>query len=156
MKLNVSSIRQRLQKLERYIAELEKHHVVTLATFKSDFTRQLAVERAFQAAIESCTDIAAHIVSVCQLGHPQESRDVYRFLVETGYVDLSFGEAMMAMVGFRNRLVHLYWDVDVERLYQYLQQDVSLLRGFRDFTLQVLTAEEKPEPTGESGQNAHG
>jgi len=44
--------------------------------------------------------------------------------VEAGYLDASFGEAMMAMVGFRNRIVHLYWDVDVERLYQYLQQDV--------------------------------
>lgn len=48
---------------------------------------------------------------------------------------------MMAMVGFRNRLVHLYWDVDVERLYQYLQEDVPLLRRFRDFVLQILTAE---------------
>ena len=141
MKLNVSSIRQRLQKLEQYISELEKQQPVTLETFKSDFTRQLAVERAFQAAIEGCTDIAAHIVSVYQLGHPTESRDVYRFLVETGYLEPTFGEAMMAMVGLRNRIVHLYWDVDVDKLYQYLQQDVALLYQFRDFVLQLLTAE---------------
>ena len=142
MKLNVSSIRQRLQKLEQYITELEKQQPITLDAFKTDFTRQLAVERAFQAAIESCTDIAAHIVSTYQLGHPQESRDVYQFLIDTGYLDRSFGEAMMAMVGFRNRLVHLYWDVDVEKLYQYLQEDVKLLHQFRDFTLQIITAEE--------------
>ena len=49
---------------------------------------------------------------------------------------------MMALVGFRNRLVHLYWDVDVEKLYRYLQEDVAVLRRFRDFTLQILTAEE--------------
>lgn len=142
MKLNVSSMRQRLQKLEQYIGELEKQQPITLEAFKTDFTRQLAVERAFQAAIESCTDIAAHIVSVYQLGHPQASRDVYRFLIDIGYLDRPFGEAMMAMVGFRNRLVHLYWDVDVEKLYQYLQEDVTLLRQFRDFTLQIITAEE--------------
>ena len=71
MKLNVSSIKQRLQKLEQYISELEKQQPITLEKFKADFTRQLAVERAFQAAIESCTDIAAHLVSVYQLGHPQ-------------------------------------------------------------------------------------
>ena len=143
MKLNVNSIRQRLQRLEQYIAELEKQRPATLQTFKSDFTRQLAVERAFQAAVESCTDIAAHIVSVYRLGHPQESRDVYRFLADAGYLDAPFGEAMMAMVGFRNRIVHLYWDVDVERLYQYLQEDVQLLRRFRNFVLQILTAEEE-------------
>jgi uncharacterized protein YutE (UPF0331/DUF86 family) len=142
MKLNINSMRQRLQKLEQYISELEKQQPITLKVFKSDFTRQLAVERAFQAAIESCTDIAAHITSVYQLGHPQESRDVYQFLIEAGYLDRPFGEAMMAMVGFRNRLVHLYWDVDVEKLYQYLKEDVPLLRQFRDFVLQILTAEE--------------
>jgi uncharacterized protein YutE (UPF0331/DUF86 family) len=145
MKLNVSSIRQRLQRLEQYIAELERQRSATLQTFRSDFTRQLAVERAFQAAVESCTDIAAHIVSVYSLGRPQESRDVYRFLTEAGYLDESFSEAMMAMVGFRNRIVHLYWDIDVDRLYRYLQQDISLLRRFRDFTLQVLAVEEEPQ-----------
>ncbi|GAB4536581.1 MAG: DUF86 domain-containing protein [Anaerolineae bacterium] len=130
-----------MRKLEEYINELEKQRAITLETFRNDFTRQLAVERAFQAAIESCTDIAAHIVSVYQLGHPEESRDVFRFLIEAGYLNEDFGKAMMTMVGFRNRLVHLYWDVDVERLYQYLQEDVPLLRHYRDFVLQILTAE---------------
>ncbi len=67
---------------------------------------------------------------------------MFRFLVEAGYLDDSFGEAMMGMVRLRNRIVHLYWDMDVERLYQYLQEDVALLRQFRDFTLQILTAEQ--------------
>jgi len=47
MKLNVSRFKQRLQRLEQYIAELEKQRPAILQTFKSDFTRQLAVERAF-------------------------------------------------------------------------------------------------------------
>ena len=76
------------------------------------------------------------------VGHLQESRHVFRFLVEAGYLDEDFGQAMMAMVGFRNRLVHLYWDVDVERLYQYLQEDVTLLRHYRDLVLQILAAEQ--------------
>ena len=143
MKLNTSSIRQRLRALEQYIAELEKHRRTTLSTLRDDFTRRLAVERAFQAAIECCIDIAAHIVSVHRLGKLEESRDVFRFLVKAGYLDSSFGESMMEMVAFRNRLVHLYWRIDVELLYRYLQQDVSLLHKFRDFTLQVLTAEDE-------------
>ena len=98
MRLNERSIRQRLQKLELYIAELEKHQPIPLATLKADLTRQLAVERAFQAAIESCTDVASHVVSVYQLGHPESSRDVFGFLVEAGYLDSDFGDSMMAMV----------------------------------------------------------
>jgi len=142
MSLNASSIRERLRALEQYIAELEKQQRITLQTLRNSFTRRLAVERAFQAAIECCIDIAAHIVSVYRLGELEESRDVFRLLVEAGYLDASLGESMMEMVAFRNRLVHLYWRIDVELLYEYLQQDVSLLQKFRDFTLQILTAED--------------
>jgi len=138
VKLNVKSIRQRLQKLEQYITELEKHQALTLTQFKSEFTVQLAVERAFQAAIESCTDIASHIVSVYDLGNPQRQRDLFRFLAQGGYLEPDFADSLEDMVGFRNRIVHLYWAVDVERLYEYLQDDVALLQQFRDFTQQLL------------------
>jgi len=69
MRLNVSSIRQRLRTLERYTGELEKQQKTTLATLKNGFTSRLAVEHASQAAIKGCLDIAAHIVSVYCLGH---------------------------------------------------------------------------------------
>ncbi len=70
---------------------------------------------------------------------------MYHFLVGAGYLDASFGDAMMAMVGLRNRIVHLYWDMDTSRMYQYLQEDVPLLHRFRDLILQVLMAEEGSE-----------
>jgi uncharacterized protein YutE (UPF0331/DUF86 family) len=139
-----------LLKLGQYIAELEKQQQATLETFRNDTTRQLAVERAFQAAIESCTDIASHIVSTYQLGHPQESRDVYRFLMQAGYLDATTCETMTAMVGLRNRIVHLYWDIDTVRLYDYLSQDVEPLHAFRDFALQVLAADQEVGPDAES------
>jgi uncharacterized protein YutE (UPF0331/DUF86 family) len=143
MQLNVSSIRQRLRRLSQYIDELERQQQIDPELFHRDFTRQLAVERAFQGAVEACTDIASHLVSVYQLGKPLESRDVFQFLVQAGYLEVDYGNAMMTMVSLRNRLVHLYWDVDVEKLYQYLQEDVDLLCRFRDFTLQLLAAEEE-------------
>ena len=52
---------------------------------------------------------------------------------------------MMGMVGLRNRIVHLYRDMDANRLYQYLQEDVFLLHCFRDLILQVLMAEGRSE-----------
>jgi len=142
MPLNSKSISQRLIRLKRYIAELEKLRQVPFADFQADFTRQLAAERAFQASIESCIDIASHLVSTYQLGQPQESRDVFQLLVQAGYITQDFGQAMMAMVSFRNRLVHLYWAIDLERLYEYLQTDIALLRQFHEFGYMLLQADE--------------
>lgn len=48
----------------------------------------------------------------------------------------------MNLVGLRNRLVHLYWDVDAAKLYAYLQSDLATLARFRDFVVQLLTADE--------------
>jgi uncharacterized protein YutE (UPF0331/DUF86 family) len=91
--LNSKSISQRLRRLELYIAELEKQQQTPFCDFQADFTRQLATERAFQAAIETCVDIAAHLVSTYQLGQVQESRDVFPLLVQAGYLTPEYGQS---------------------------------------------------------------
>ncbi|MFP3870625.1 MAG: type VII toxin-antitoxin system HepT family RNase toxin [Syntrophobacteria bacterium] len=115
-------------------------------TFVRDFRSQLIVERAFQAAIECCIDTASHVISVYGLERPEEQRDLFLILGRAGYFDEEYVQAMSAMVSFRNRLVHLYWDVDPGRLYQYLQEDLGLLERFRDWLLQLIeVAREKHE-----------
>lgn len=142
MKLNIASIKTRLQKLEQYIAELKKQQRLGFEQFERDFTVQLAVERAFQAAIECCTDIGNHIISVYALGRPEEQKDIFLILAKAGYLNEGYARQMAEMVSFRNRIVHVYWDIDLWRLYRYLQEDVPLLERFRTFVLQILEAEE--------------
>ncbi len=142
MKLNVASIKTRLQKLEQYIAELKKQQSLTLKQFERDFTVQLAVERAFQAATECCTDIGNHIISVYGLERPEVQRDVFLILARMGYLDDEYAQRMSEMVSFRNLIVHIYWSIDVQRLYRYLHEDVALFEKFRTFALQIIEAEE--------------
>jgi uncharacterized protein YutE (UPF0331/DUF86 family) len=141
MKLNVASIKTRLQKLEQYIAELKKQQTLSFEQFEQDLTVQLAVERAFQAATECCTDIGNHIISVYGLDRPEEQRDVFRILAKTGYLDDEYAQQMSEMVSFRNRIVHIYWDIDLQRLHRYLHEDVPLFERFRTFALQIIEAE---------------
>lgn len=142
MKLNVSSIKKRLRRLEQYISELEKHQKLTKTQFRDDFTAQLAVERAFQAGIECCSDIASHVVSVFDLGRPNEQRDLYSLLANAGYLTEEFGAMMGEMSAFRNRIVHMYMEIDVARLYQFLQEDVGYLKQFREIANAIVDAEE--------------
>jgi len=141
MPLNVPSIERRLSKLEQYIAELKRQQKQGLDTFTHDFVAQLVVERAFQAAIECCVDTANHVISAYDLERPEEQRDVFLILGRAGYFEPAYAEVMTTLVSFRNRLVHLYWDIDIERLYQYLQEDVGLLEQFRDWLLQLIEIE---------------
>jgi uncharacterized protein YutE (UPF0331/DUF86 family) len=138
MLLNVPAIEMRLSKLEQYISELKRQQGQDRETFVRDFRAQLIVERAFQAAIECCIDTASHVISVYGLERPEEQRDVFSVLGRAGYFDEKYVQAMSAMVSFRNRLVHLYWDIDPGRLYQYLREDVALLEQYRDWLLQLI------------------
>jgi uncharacterized protein YutE (UPF0331/DUF86 family) len=99
------------------------------------------VERAFQAAIECCTDIANHLISVYRLTRPENQKDIFPILARAGYLDDDYAQAMSEMVQFRNRIVHLYWAVDVERLHHYLQTDIPLLERFEVFALQLIEVE---------------
>ncbi|MBC8235373.1 DUF86 domain-containing protein [bacterium] len=86
---------------------------LNLEEFKEDRTAQLAAERAFQAATECCCDIGNHLIAVARLQQPDEQRKVFPTLAESGYFDQDYANRMSQMVALRNRLVHLYWDIDM-------------------------------------------
>lgn len=115
--------------------------MLKLEEFKTNRTAQLAVERAFQAATECCCDIGNHIIATVGLQQPDEQRKVFLILAEAGYLDSDYANQMSQMVAFRNRLVHLYWDVDVELLYRYMHDDVPLFERFEVFVLQLSEIE---------------
>ena len=52
------------------------------------------------------------------------------------------------MAQFRNRLVHLYWDVDEEAIYDILQKDLGDFELFIRYILEYMESE-SPEETAE-------
>lgn len=45
---------------------------------------------------------------------------------------------LMDMVKFRNRLVHIYWNLDDELVYDILNQDIKDIKKFLKDYLEVL------------------
>lgn len=106
--------------------------------YKNDLIRQSAVERFFQVAIECCTDIANHIIVAYGLKRPTQRKEVFQILYEAGYLEKDYADVMMKMVQLRNRLVHIYWDIDPESMYNYLQNDLVFLEKFKVFTIGII------------------
>jgi uncharacterized protein YutE (UPF0331/DUF86 family) len=46
------------------------------------------------------------------LRSPEDYGDTFKVLDEGGILDEEFATKLVSMARFRNRLVHLYWDVD--------------------------------------------
>jgi uncharacterized protein YutE (UPF0331/DUF86 family) len=107
------------------------------------------VERYFQVAIECCVDIASHIVAANELRRPADRRDVFKVLAEAGYLDEDYAATMVQMAQLRNRLVHLYWDIDPEKMYRYLQDDLVFFARFRIFTLAIVETAQQDDDSSE-------
>ena len=51
---------------------------------------------------------------------------------EVGAIEEAFSEELVKMAKFRNRLVHLYWEVDDRQLHEILQTRLDDFKIFLD------------------------
>jgi len=70
-----------------------------------------------QVSIETCINIANHIIATDRLRAPKDYKDSFRVLNEAGILPDDFTRSMRELAGLRNLLVHLYWDVDDQLVY---------------------------------------
>jgi uncharacterized protein YutE (UPF0331/DUF86 family) len=84
----------------------------------------------FIVAIESTIDMCNHIISRNGFRVPEDYGDTYKVMGERGAFDVEFCEQLVKMAKFRNRLVHLYWEVDDARIYKILEENLGDFKKF--------------------------
>lgn len=89
----------------------------------------------FVTAAEGVVNAAQHVCASDDLGVPASNADAVRLLMQAGFVEPDVAERMMALVGFRNLLVHAYARIDDDRVVEHLA-DVDAIRRY----IQALTA----------------
>lgn len=81
-------------------------------------------------AIEGCVDICNHIVAKEYIGVPESYSDCFKILMNNEIISEVLSEELINMAKFRNLLVHLYWKVDDERVYELLQTKLGNIDRF--------------------------
>ncbi|MGC9002746.1 MAG: type VII toxin-antitoxin system HepT family RNase toxin [Dictyoglomus sp.] len=75
---------------------------------------------------------------VSGLRPPKDYSDTFRVLFENGFLEKAFFESLVNMVKFRDRLVHIYWEIDNEFLYSILKNNVKDLKGLINRIIEIL------------------
>ena len=120
--------------VRRYRKRVADKSNVDLQTFKSDLDLQEIVLFNLHMAIQSCTDIAAHIVSEEGYGVPGSSNEMFYMLEENGLIEVALAERMVKTVGLRNLVVHEYGRIDLGQIYTVVRNDIRDL----DIFIQVI------------------
>lgn len=86
----------------------------------------------FIVAIESCIDMCNHVIARNGYRVPEDYADTFKVMAEVGAFDTNFSDDLKNMAKFRNRLVHLYWQVDDQQVYDIIRNRLDDFKKFLD------------------------
>lgn len=125
MELDKELIQLRIDVIERNLQEIESIVGEGYEKFSESFRNELAAKYALLESIEACVDIANHIIAVKGFRRPTDYKDVFKILQEKKIIAKELSPKLQEMAKFRNLLVHRYAEVETEKLFKIIKDDVK-------------------------------
>jgi uncharacterized protein YutE (UPF0331/DUF86 family) len=111
---------------------------------QADPERLMGTKFRFVVALETCIDIAEHILSAHGLT-AETFADTFAVLGQIGVLDASAVPTLQAMARFRNLLVHGYAQTDDQRVIVILRTCLDDLDGFKRQIARAVLLETEPD-----------
>ena len=83
-----------------------------------------------QLTIQACIDIGVHIITDEGWGTPGSFSDVFYKLEEREVINRELNEQLVRMVGFRNRIIHDYEEIDLNIVYEVWQYGIKDIESY--------------------------
>jgi len=134
--VSIEKISQKFIQLENYLELLKE---ISKESEEAFLKNQIIIGSAkyyLQVSIECCLDVANHIIASERLRAPNDYADSFTVLEEKGIFHQQLGQRLRQMAKFRNRLVHLYGEIDDKYVYEFLKTDVQDIRKFRKIIIE--------------------
>jgi uncharacterized protein YutE (UPF0331/DUF86 family) len=133
-------ILRKLASLSEYRTQLDEYSAIGIEEYRSDWKIQRIVERTLQMMIETCADVAGHVISDGCLRTPDTYADTFRVLGENGVLGPELTSVMEKMAKFRNIVVHQYEAVDAEIVILVLRRHLGDFQQFSEAVVRHLTS----------------
>jgi len=119
-----------LKLLKKYIELLNDISKVDFEEYLKNEILKGAAQRYLQVAIETCINIGSRIISIEQtkgksIKTPETYADIFLTLTQLGIINDEFSTRLSQMARFRNKLVHLYWEIDDNLVYKFLKENIK-------------------------------
>jgi uncharacterized protein YutE (UPF0331/DUF86 family) len=138
-------ILRKLAEVDQYLSQVKEYAGVSLEQYESSWKTQRIVERTLQMMIETCVDIAGHIISDKAFRTPTSYSDMFKVLHENSALPTDLFTKMEKMAKFRNIVVHHYDSIDGEIVVGILKRDLDDFIGFRKAVILLLEQDQEDE-----------
>ena len=130
--LNRDLLLKRIQEIRGALDLLRTDAAQPQSAFVADAHVVDAVKYRLLVAIEAAVSICTHVASRLAARTPDSYADCFKVLGDAGIVSTELAERLGRMARFRNRLVHLYWKIDNERIWEILKESLGDLDAYLD------------------------
>jgi len=128
-------IKRKISQIEEHIRRIMALPHLSHDAFGKDTVTQDVLLFNLTQVIQDCIDIAAHIVSDEGWGMPGTQSEAFDILCDKDVISRDMAEKLIAMTGFRNRVVHEYEDLNLDIVYDVWQKS---LKDVKEFCLAVV------------------
>jgi len=128
--INKDRLRQAINDIEKSLIRLRQLGEVSLEEFLSNEDYQDIARSRLLTAIEASINMCYHIVAK-KLGKvPQQYGQCFEILGAEGFIPPELAQKLSVMCKFRNRLVHMYWEIDYKVVYHIIHHHMQDLEQF--------------------------
>ena len=126
-------LNRKLESLRRCIARIESKRPIRPEVLRVDYDLQDIIALNLERAVQTCVDIAAHVISQTELPVPSTMGEGFERLAELQVISPQVAVSLQKAVAFRNILVHNYtsinWDIVVNILTHHLTDFVQFAQA---------------------------
>lgn len=75
-------------------------------------------------------DISSHLIARNRWGKPKDNKEHFQILCDKGIIDSKDVLIYFNMAKFRNRIVHMYFNIDDEMIFDIVQNNIEDFERF--------------------------
>ena len=135
--IDIEKLKNLIAEIQENIQNLKELTRMSYAEFHQDSRNYALCEHHFRRALEGVLTAATHILSRL----PVKTKDYQEIITSLGkykVVPKDFAEKNKRLASYRNRLVHMYWEVSEEELYKVCNEHIKDLEKFSKYFLDYI------------------
>lgn len=130
MDVNRKVVEGKIDVIERNLRFLEQYKEMGLKEFEKSYKDIQAVKYSLLEIVESCVDIANHIISVRGYRRAEKYSEIFQILGEEKVISPKLSEKMQEMAKFRNLLAHRYGEVENKKILEIVKSNLKDVKEF--------------------------
>lgn len=130
MEFDRNKVDEKLLFMSTCLNKLKKLQQLDKNTFIDDFTKVDSSKYLLQVSIEAMLDISSHLIARNRWGKPKDNKEHFQILCDNGIIDNKDVVIYFNMAKFRNRIVHMYFNISDEMIYDIVQNNLEDFERF--------------------------